>query len=258
MRIQTSKGEITSIDAWFACAPPKGKLRQWVDGRSAKELAKAWFVSGAAAPPHSMRALIESHPDFSPIIWDYAEPEARIRFDRIKGEPRNTDLVIRARDEHGPIAVSVEAKADEVFGPLLGDALADALDRRTINPRSRGVARIEQLVDALLPPKNVALPELKSIRYQLLTATAGALAWAKQVDANRAVVVVHEFRSIKSNRARQELNHADLDRFIRRVAGSNMQPNIRIGQLLGPIDVPGAPLFDKPAQLYFGIIATEC
>jgi hypothetical protein len=78
------------------------------------------------------------------------------------------------------------------------------------------------------------------------------------VDANRAVVVVHEFRSIKSNRARQELNHADLDRFIRRVAGSNMQPNIRIGQLLGPIDVPGAPLFDKPAQLYFGIIATEC
>jgi hypothetical protein len=35
-------GEIASMWSWFASAPPKGGERQWKDGRSAKELARAW------------------------------------------------------------------------------------------------------------------------------------------------------------------------------------------------------------------------
>lgn len=258
MQIRTNKGRIDSVDTWFRNASPKGGLRQWTDGRSAKELAKAWLSTGKACAPQAISALIECHPDFSTLTWDYAEPEARIRFDTVKGEPRNTDLIVSARDSRGSVAISIEAKADEEFGPLLGDTLADALDRQTLNPRSKGLVRIERLVDALLHPKNPGLPGLRSIRYQLLTATAGALAWADKLGASRAVMVVHEFRSVKTDPARQAANRADFDRFIRRVAGSNIQPNPTNGELLGPIHVTGAPLFDKPAQLYFGVVETRC
>ena len=35
---------ITSVETWRAHAAPKGGDVQWVEGRSAKELAKAWCV----------------------------------------------------------------------------------------------------------------------------------------------------------------------------------------------------------------------
>ncbi len=233
-------------------------MRQWVVGRSAKELAKAWFETGVARVPKQLADLFESHPDFRPVTWEWGEPEVRIPFDKIKGEPRNTDLAIRAHDDRGTMAISIEAKADEPFGPMLGDALAVAIDRRTANPRSRAPDRIEQLVDALLPPKNVGLPNLRSLRYQLLTVTAGALAWAEQCESRRAVLVVHEFQSAATNSASQAANHADFDRFIRRIAGSNIQKNIVPGTLLGPINVNGVPLFTQSAHLYFGLIVTHC
>jgi hypothetical protein len=205
-----------------------------------------------------LRAIIESHPDFTALEWEFAEPEARIRFDNLPGEPRNSDLVVRARDTIGSVAISIEAKADETFGSLLGDALADAVDRRTVNPRSGGLRRIEQLVDALLPPKQAGLPDLRALRYQLLTATAGALAWAEQCQSDRAILVIHEFRSSVTNERRQEANHADLNRFIRRIAGADIQDNITPGSLIGPLRVKGEPLFSKPANLYFGLVTTAC
>jgi hypothetical protein len=33
--------DIHTVDDWFRLAPPAGGARQWVDGKSAKELAKA-------------------------------------------------------------------------------------------------------------------------------------------------------------------------------------------------------------------------
>lgn len=258
MHIRTAKGVITSVESWFSLAPPKGKRLHWVDGRSAKELAKAWFATGVACVPDPLRALMDSHPDFTALTWEHGEPEAKIRFDRIKGEPRNTDLMIRAKDDGGTIAISIEAKTDEPFGSLVGDAMADALDRHTANPRSKALDRIERLVESLLPAKAPALPNLRSLRYQLLTATAGALAWAERCGSDRAVLVVHEFRSDLASHASQASNHADFDRFIRRIAGSNMQDNLKLGRLAGPISVRGDPLFAQPAKLYFGLIATNC
>jgi len=53
--IQSSDGKpIRSIDDWFNLAPPKKGRKQWKDGRSAKELAKAWFRTGRAKVPEEL------------------------------------------------------------------------------------------------------------------------------------------------------------------------------------------------------------
>jgi hypothetical protein len=43
---------ISTVDEWFEYAPPVGQEKHWVDGRSAKEVAKAWCGShGTRVPP---------------------------------------------------------------------------------------------------------------------------------------------------------------------------------------------------------------
>lgn len=257
MIIRTSRGEITDVDSWFRCAPPKGKEDQWVDGRSAKELANAWCGSGKVVVPSDVRNILESHPDFGALVFEEAEPEGRVRFDSAGGEPRNADLSIRARDTNGPVGISIEAKADEPFDRYVGDVLADAYDRRLANPRSGGAQRVEQLVNALFGPPAARMTPLRAIRYQLLTATAGTLAWARACSANRAVLLVHEFRSTETDPRLRDRNAVDLLRFVRRIA---RQPDLThaTGSLIGPILVPGAPLFDSPPALYIGKIVTGC
>ena len=43
-----------------------------------------------------------------------------MRFDGIRGEPRNTDLAIVGTSQSGKVAISIEAKADESFGRHIG------------------------------------------------------------------------------------------------------------------------------------------
>ena len=50
--------DITSLEAWSALAPPAGGDRHWVDGRSAKELARRFM--GGVVPPEVARVL-DSH-----------------------------------------------------------------------------------------------------------------------------------------------------------------------------------------------------
>ena len=131
---------------WFDLAPPKGKKDHWVDGRSAKELAKAWVGSGVVQVPAELTALFATHPQFANLELVEAEPEARVRFDTHEGEPRNADLTIIARVGDAPVAISIEAKADEPFGASLGDALAAAVEALVANPRSNALARAREQV----------------------------------------------------------------------------------------------------------------
>jgi len=50
--------QIDSVDAWCELAPPKEGLRQWVDGQSAKELAKCFLERGAPAAASELRDLL--------------------------------------------------------------------------------------------------------------------------------------------------------------------------------------------------------
>lgn len=253
MRITKNGQLIQSVEDWFRCAPPKGGADQWRDGRSAKEFARAWVESGSVSVPDELVALLSSHPDAQSAVLENGEPEARLAFDKRVGEVRNADLAVRAVSGSAPLALTIEAKADEPFDQLVPDTLADALDRILERGRGGGIDRVRDLATSLLPPPRRGLPPLRLLRYQLLTAVAGSLAWARQLEAPRAVLVIHEFHTSQTSARKLQGNALDLDLFVTRLTAGALR-GLAVGSLVGPIRVPGDPLFDKPADLYLGKI----
>lgn len=241
---------IDSIELWERLASPKSSI-QWKDHRSAKECARAWLGAlGNVAIPTEVLQVLATSSDFSEItIWE-AEPECLVPFDEFTG-PANIDVLVTGSDTRGPFAMAVEAKADESFGSLLGDAFASALERRLANPSSKGVARLGQLAASILPPANGKVPRAQHMRYQLLTATAAALATAKSIGANRAVVMIHEFRTKATDPKKLDENQRDLTRFLDRL-GFEKSEEVFTGKLVGPVTVPSGAAFAQPPRLYFG------
>ena len=141
-----SKSEriLTSLEEWQTYAPPKSP-HHWVDGRSAKEVARAWLSADGNALPAEVSEVLTSHSAFGQVLSWKAEPEARLRFDSFPGEPRNSDLAVYATDAIGSYVLAIEAKADEPYGETVSQALANALERRIENARSNGIARAQQL-----------------------------------------------------------------------------------------------------------------
>jgi hypothetical protein len=180
-----------------------------------------------------------------------AEPEAKLPFDEFAGEPRNSDFVVYAKDHFGSFLIAVEAKADEPFGETVAEALAAAMERRIENRRSNGVTRIEQLATALFGAHRKGEPPLKDIRYQLLTACAGALCEAERQGTERVVLLIHEFITDKTTDLRHELNADDLALFLSRLSHGTVT-SVVPGRLYGPFNVPGRPLITKDLKLFVG------
>jgi hypothetical protein len=242
-----SKGDqkIESLEEWQARAAPKSP-HHWVDGRSAKEVARAWLASGLHLP-QEVATLLEHHPAFGPVLTWEAEPEAKLRFDTFAGEPRNSDLAVRVSDGKGSYLLAVEAKADEPYGETVSVAFANALERRLNNPRSNGLARVEQLVLSLFTAGDKIEPQVAALRYQLLTATAAAVAEADRTNCSRAVMLVHEFFTDATKDENHSRNAADLSAFLRRLSGGAIA-EAEDGKLYGPLTVPASPAI----QLFIG------
>ena len=152
------------------------------------------------------------------LEWD-AEPEVQLKFDALPGEPRNSDVVFHARDARGPYLVAVEAKADEI---ICRDHRADyggCARRRLRNPRSNGLLRIQQLASALFAPRSPGDTPLAELRYQLLTATAGALCEAERNGNSRVVLLVQEFINLETRDENHARNAADFEKFVGRLSG---------------------------------------
>lgn len=241
---------IDNLEVWERLAGPKSAV-QWQDDRSAKECARAWLGhTSEPGIPEEIRAVLEGHPAFSEIVDWEAEPESLVPFDQFGG-PANIDMMATMEDQFGRFVVAVEAKADESFGPLLGRALAAALERKLATPTSNGIARIEQLAPAILAPAKGRVPKAHQIRYQLLTAVAAALSRAQLVKASRAVVIIHEFETGRTDERYLARNRQDLSRFLVRL-GCASPEDVFKGRLVGPFSVPGGGRFPDPADLYFG------
>jgi hypothetical protein len=256
MRIEKDGNEIRCITDWEDFAPPKGKEKQWVKGRSAYELARTWCGAVTVSMPPELRALFDSRKETEGLEVDCVTPEQRIKFDPFGGEPRNADLAFVGRTATVTVAVTVEAKADEPFGETMARTLAAALAQLDKNPKSRGIARIEGLVKALFHPHIQGMPKLTDIRYQLITATAGTLAYALQNGANLAVLIVHEFITAKTQDERHAINRADYSAFLHRLSGEKALADNPVG-LLGPFKVPGKPLFESTPELFVGKVVTR-
>ncbi len=172
---------------------------------------------------------------------DEVHPEHRIPFDSRARRARNADLAFLGRTAAGTVAVTIEGKADEPFGDTVEGTLAAALERWTKNERSRGIGRV---MDLLQSPSAACLRRLAArqtlLRYQLLTAAAGSLAYAAAQCATAAVMVVHEFETSETRAELHARNGADYNAFLLRLGclpGATLAPG-----LCGPVMVPGLPL----------------
>ena len=244
---------ILSLREWEMRAGPKNP-NHWVDGRSAKEAARAWLEGEGKKLPIEVSVALAGHKAFGPVQKWHAEPEAKIRFDSFAGEPRNSDLVVDVQDLHGSFLVAVEAKADEPFGATVAKTLTAAHVRHSKNNRSNGVARIEQLTKALLGPQPIGEPLDKDIRYQLLTACAGALCEAERRGYSRTLMLVHEFITEKTTDERHRRNADDLDIFVNRLSHGTVT-TVRSAGIYGPFAVPGIPLISRNTDLFIGKVS---
>ncbi|HXG70524.1 MAG TPA: hypothetical protein VNJ04_07930 [Gemmatimonadaceae bacterium] len=270
MRLHAKGREIETVDDWFKFAGPKGKERQWQDYRSAKELARAWCVAGkAVAIPTELFDLLESHPLTRGVDLRTLDgtPELRVYIDRRAGEPRNTDLAFTASipslegDSGQPrrVAISVEAKADESFGQRVAAAISAAELRRSKGKRSFGDERARMLIGALLGEAAVADPAVGRLRYQLFTAAAGALAYARDQRADIAVLVFHEFvhsAGLHTRASKLAANCTDLNAFLDRFT-QGVESSLKTDMLSGPFSIPGNADVPGSIPLLIGKVRKE-
>ena len=90
-----------------------------------------------------------------------------------------TDLMLLARNAQGTVAIGIEGKVDEPFGPTLGEKRSEASPGLTTR------------LDFLHRQIGLTEPLPDSIRYQLLHRAAAVMMFAEEVHAGAAVVLVH-------------------------------------------------------------------
>ncbi len=222
------------------------------------EAARAWLEGGGERLPREIDAALSAHPAFGPVLrWD-AQVEVQLHFDAFAGEPRNSDLVVNATDVHGTYVIAVEAKADEPFGDTVAKTLVAAERRHEENPRSNGVVRVLQLRQALFGPMDGGdgLPAAEGLRYQLLTACAGALAEATRRGYTRCLMLVQEFQTVRTQPEKHDTNARDLNAFLTRLSRGAVT-GVAAGEIVGPFTVPGSARISKSVQLYLGKVTRD-
>jgi hypothetical protein len=249
VRIHSAAGkEIASVDDWLTQCPPKRGLEHWVDGRSAKELAKAWFRTGVAAVPEELVRLFDSHELTRQLVVESVTPECVTVLDDFPGENRNHDLVLSGRSGARRVVVGIEGKADEAFGEVLGTYYDSKQGTRSNVPR-----RIEQLVGALFGSGG---SEWRRLRYQLVHGCAATLIEANLRQADVAVFLVHEFLipgATKPKTVKQ--NSEDWATFLRALDPSG--DLLRPGGMSGPFKVPGGGRVPGTVPLLVGKVSTS-
>lgn len=235
---------IHSLNDWLTYAPPAKKDMHWKDERSAKELAKAWMTNNNAQVPIDISDCLLTQActaDFEP---EWAIPEYETKLDRLKGSGRIHDIIIVGNAAGRKTLISIEAKVDESFGPIVADYVAKS---RKKNARSQVPKRIKDLSTALF-----GLKDTGELRYQLMHATAGTLIEAKHQSADQAVFIVHEFVPFGETTKKAKQNEEALQKFVELLAGIPLTSS----QLIGPIFVPGNENIPNHIPLYIGKVQT--
>lgn len=253
MPIVKAEHIISTLRDWEAHAGPKS-ADQWVDGRSAKEVARAWLAGSGRTLPVEVENALKGNKNFGAIQSWIAEPEAKLRFDGFAGEPRNSDLAVHIKDKTNCYILAVEAKADEPFGDTVKKTTEVAKARLKANPRSNGLKRVRQLKAAILGCESEGEEADTRIRYQLLTACAGALCEAERNNYSRALVLIHEFITDKTEDKKHRRNAEDLNEFAREISRNEIL-KIDPGMIYGPINVRGHPILRSKVDLFIGKVS---
>ena len=238
------------------------------------ESANAWL--GVDGLPAELAELLNSHQLTRGFQPELAVPELVTRLDDFAGEHRNHDLVVLGEAEGGRTLLAIEAKADESFGNHTVETYLELCTKRAddyqakveaarttggrMPRRSNARARVEQLSAAVFGPAPDDQPVAESalpVRYQLLTAVAGALIEARHRDCDQAVLVVHEFLSepdpakhlVGTDAKKVSRNRAAWQTLVDALVASPLQAR---GSLSGPVLVPGGGRVPADLPLLLG------
>ena len=149
------------------------------------------------------------------------------------------------------MVVSVEAKADETFGETVAEYGAAAQRKLDKGVPTKALDRLSGLVAAIAgrDPSAVA-----ALRYQLFSATARALAAAKDAGANHAVVFVHEFATAATKPSKRAANDAALHAFLQALFGAEPSGD---QWCVGPFRVPGSDRISHSVELWYAKTVDE-
>ncbi|WP_445955455.1 DUF6946 family protein [Yeosuana sp.] len=218
--------KIDSLYEWFYKCPPQGKQKHWKDGRSAKETAKHWL--------HTIpQPFIDILKPFQ-LKYTFCTPEYVSKFDSYRGNGRNHDLLILAKNEvNENVVISIESKVDEPFGDTVAKTKVAAETARNKNKNSKAIDRIKELRIALFGKED---DQQLHLRYQLLTAVAGTIAEAKSQKATSAIFLIQTFISDEIDKKKHNQNKTDLDKFLA-IFSKSSNAKIENNELLGPFRI---------------------
>ena len=155
--------------------------KHWKEGYSAMSLAYSWEDADGFPLEIENLFLSTGKPRFKSMRMLIAIPEYKVDLPGGK-TPSQNDLFVLAKDnEDDFVAITVEGKVAEEFGPLLKDWCHNMshIKRQLIkNPQ-----------ECLGLPNEFPL----NIRYQLIHRTASALIMAERFNAKSAAMIVHSF-----------------------------------------------------------------
>ena len=235
------------IADWRSWTRPKAEYH-WRAGRSAMELARAWFTSPVPVCPPEVESLLESHPVTAGVALTEGWPEYVTPLPE-RGEGRNHDLLlVGCRDGCG-VVVSVEAKVDEPFGERIGDYWLRARESKR---RTRAPERIEALVSMVFG--SGTRPDAKPwslLRYQLLTAVAGTAIEAAHRKSDTAVLIIHEFITHSADPAKVADNGRDLSDFVSVLFSEGADP-MQPGRLNGPAVLAADKNLPRAVNVFIG------
>lgn len=227
---------------------------RWVDGRSAREAARAWLEGGGVDLPKEVATILKRHEAFGRVAAWSAALQAGASTDDATVEPRDSDLLVDAEDANGRYLIAVHAQGDEPFGDTVGDTLAAAVERLVDGDRSAGTDGVTRLLTALLGPRSEGDPPVKDIRHGLLTACAACLSEAERRGNSRALLLIHEFVTGRTVDKKLLLNTIDLGRFVKRLSHGTATA-VNAGDIRGPFVVPGAPLLSTTIGFFIGKVS---
>jgi hypothetical protein len=155
--------------------------KHWRARYSAMELAKAWQEANGF-PSEVQKAFGNSGIDlFQALEVLLAIPEHQVPLPPEGGRPTQCDLFALARGGSALVAIAVEGKVAEPFGPIVAEWLADRSEGKQV--------RLRFICDLL----GLKIEEVQGIRYQLLHRAAAALIEAERFSASHALMLVHSF-----------------------------------------------------------------
>jgi len=239
--------EIVSVSSWKSLAPPQSPEGHWQKWLSAFEFANSWFRNGVAEVPQPLREFFNRNELTRDISLKKIIAEKPIWIDEVrKGNTRNNDMLIFGYNTSKiPIVLGVEAKAKEEFGPIVGKYF----DNNRKNPASKIPQRICRLSKSLFG-RNLD-KQVRSLRYQLLHATAGTLIEAKILKAKYAIFLVYQFNTPLVKQSDINRNRRELNKFIQLLA-KDESIEINPGELYGPFEIPGGGYVPKYDRLFIG------